>query len=99
MSFVYARVARGPLDGQWTNIQSLANQIWCNVTMTSSDENVATITTWKAISGFPDQSNINVVSAVADGQSTIELTVENSMEGPLGLTVTVDTTAPAQAPE
>jgi hypothetical protein len=97
--FVYARVARGPLDGQWTNIQSLANQIWCNVTMTSSDEDVATITTWKAISGFPDQSNINVVSAVADGQSTIELTVENNMDGPLGLMVTVDTTAPAAAPD
>ena len=40
--FVYGRVTRGPLDGQWTNVQSLANGIWCSVSMSSSNESIAT---------------------------------------------------------
>ena len=95
--FVYGRVTRGPLDGQWTNLQSLANGIWCSVTMNSSKQSVAKVTTWKNISGAPDQSGINVVEAVADGQSSISLTVENNSDGPLGLAVTVDTTPAAEA--
>lgn len=92
---VYGRVARGPLDGQWTNVQSLANQIWCTVGMSSSNPSVARITTWKDISGAPDQSGINVVAAVADGHSDISLTVQNNGDGPLAVDVTVDTTPPA----
>jgi hypothetical protein len=46
----------------------------------------------------PDQSGINVVEAVAGGQNSISLTVENDTDGPLGLEVTVDTT-PAAEPE
>ena len=95
--FVYGRVTRGPLDGQWTNLQSLANGIWCSVTMSSSKQSIARVTTWKDISGAPDQSGINVVEAVADGQSSISLAVENDSDGPLGLAVTVDTKPAAEA--
>jgi pimeloyl-ACP methyl ester carboxylesterase len=93
--FVYGLVTRGPLDGQWTNVQSLANGIWCSVTMSSSNESIAGITTWMDLSGVPDQSGINVVQAVADGSSTLSLTIENKMDGPIDTTVTVDTTLPA----
>ncbi len=96
--FVYGRVTRGPLDGQWTNIQSLANQVWCSVTMTSSNDNVASVTTWKDISGAPDQSGINVVEAVNDGDTSITLTVQNNTGPSIGVSVIVDTT-PAAEPE
>ena len=95
--FVYGRVARGPLDGRWTNVQSLANQIWCSVSMTSDNTAVAGITTWTALSGIPDQSGINVIQAVADGRAGVTLTVENDSDGPLGIEVVVDTTPAASA--
>ncbi|MGH7789101.1 MAG: hypothetical protein ACRERC_19680 [Candidatus Binatia bacterium] len=93
--FVYGRVTRGPLDGQWTNIQSLANQVWCTVAISSDNERVARSTTYKDLSGAPDQSGINVVEAVDDGQTGLTLTVQNKMDGPIRLPVTVDTTLPA----
>lgn len=96
--FVYGRVARGPLDNQWTNIQSLANQIWCSVSMSSADDSVAAITTWAALSSVPDQSGINVIRAVADGQTSVSLTIENDTDGPLDVSVVVDTTPPASPP-
>jgi len=93
---VYGRVTRGPLDGQWTNLQSLANQIWCSVTMTSQTDSVVRITTWKDISGYPDQSGIDVVEAVGDGFGGVSLAVQNKMDGPIVINVTVDTTPPAE---
>lgn len=93
--FVYGLVSRGPLDGQWTNIQSIANQVWCKVTVGSDDPSIASVTTWKDLSGDPDQSGINVVEAVADGQTSLALTVENKMDGAIPVPVLVDTTPPA----
>lgn len=93
--FVYGRVAHGPLDGQWTNVQSLANGIWCSVAMSSDTPAVAGITTWAALSHFPDKSGINVVDAVGDGVAALTLTVQNDLDGPLGVTVRVDTAPPA----
>ena len=58
-------------------------------------QSVARITTWKDISGAPDQSGINVVEAVGDGNATLTLTVENDMDGPLSVQIEVDTTPPA----
>ena len=63
--------------------------------MSSNRPTVAEITTWKDLSGVPDQSGINVIQAVSDGYATVSLTVENNADGPIPLVVTVDTTPPA----
>jgi pimeloyl-ACP methyl ester carboxylesterase len=94
--FVYGLVTRGPLDGQWTNVQSLANGIWCSVTMHSDAPSVASITTWSAISGVPDQSGINVIQAVGAGSADVSLTVQGNNGFGLDVGVLVDTTPPAQ---
>lgn len=64
--------------------------------MTSLNETVAKITTWKDLSGTPDQSGINVIQAAADGNTDISLTVENDTDGPIGLGLQVDTTPAAE---
>jgi len=66
--------------------------------MSSADNGVADITTWTALSGVPDQSGINVIRAVADGQTNVSLTIENDADGPLDVSVVVDTTPAASPP-
>jgi pimeloyl-ACP methyl ester carboxylesterase len=59
----------GPLDGKWVNVQSVGTGFWCTVTMTSSNDAVASIQT-----GQPaDQP---VVVGVSTGQATVTVTVE-----------------------